>query len=287
MFASEAGEAQRFDNLSDPHNLKPMGAAQPCANDIPKSSSASLSTSGQPKEHAQACLVKVDSTIDALANRRVSIIDTRKASEFDKYRIPGSLNIQPHALKTKAFLKSHGFVLIDESHTSAELERVCADLKRNGYAKASVMQGGLFLWKARGGMLEGDTIAAARALSTVRPAELMQEQPHKDWLIIDVSNRKNADFKKYFPMAVSIPWSRDRKNEKPLLAAMNSAGNKRILVVDETGESYAWIEGQVGTQRKDVLYLEGGLRGYLKYQREQVAMWKQRDEQPKRKGCSA
>ena len=216
----------------------------------------------------------------------MALVDTRTADEFNKYRIPGSLNIPLHTVKTKAFLKSQAFLLVNESHTSGDLETACTNLKREGYNKVGVLQGGLFLWHARGGILDGDTVAARR-LSTIRPAELVQELPLKDWLIIDVSNRKNPAMKKHFPGAISIPWTRDHKNDKALLATMNSAGTRRILVVDETSDTYAGIEGQVGAQRKDTIYLEGGLLEYLKYQREQIAMWKKRDEPAKRKGCSA
>ncbi len=285
VLAGDADEVKRLDNLSEPASLKLRGTTQPCASDILKRESGSLSTSGQSNNHAQACLVKVEATIDALARRRISIVDTRMASEFDKYRIPGSLNMPAHVVKTKSFLKSQAFVLVDAGHTTAELENVCLDLRRNGYSKASVLQGGLSLWKERGGVLEGDKIAA-RALNIVHPAEFIQEQPAKTWLVIDVSGRKNQDVKKSFPGVISVPWSANHKNDKALLAAMNSAGDKRILVIDESGDSYEGIEGLPGMQQKDVLYLEGGFRVYLKYQREQIAMWKQRDNPPKHKGCS-
>lgn len=285
VLAAESGQIQRLENLSAPRNQNPLGASQPCGSEVSKRPSDSLSTSGQPRQHAQACLIKVDAAIDAFAKGRMTIIDTRTANEFNKYRIPGSLNMPTHAVKTKAFLKPQAFLLVNESHTAGELERVCSDLRRDGYSKASVLQGGLFSWQAHGGMVDGDTIAA-RTLSAIYPSELIQEQPFKDWLIIDVSNRKNLDVKKYFPGVVSIPWTRDHKNEKALLTAMNGAGNKRILVVDETSDSYAGIASRIAVQRKDVLYLDGGLRRYVKYQREQVAMWKQRDEPSKRKGCS-
>lgn len=284
-FASEAGAVKHLDNLSDPRNIKARGSSQPCASNIQKSQSGLLSTSGQASKQAQACLIKVDAAIDALAKGRVLIVDTRTASEFDKYRIPSSLNIPAHAIKTKSFLKSKEFFLVNASHTSADLENVCADLKRNGYSRALVLQGGLSLWKARGGVFEGDAIAS-RALSTVHPAEFIQTQSAKDWLVIDVRNRKNLDSKKNLPGAVSVPWSAKQKNDGALLAAINGAGSKRVLVIDESGDSYTGIEGMPGIRQKDVLYLEGGFSAYQKYQREQVAMWKQRDEPPKQKGCS-
>ena len=285
IFASETSETRQLDNLSAPRYLKTLGTPQLCASDTLKSSSGSLSTSGQPTEHVQACLVKVDAAIDALTKGRVSIVDTRTSSEFDKYRIPGSLNMPAHAVKTKLFLKSQAFILVNAGHTSAELESVCTDLRRSGYPKASVLQGGLSLWKARGGVFEGDAVAT-RGLSLIQPAEFIQEQSAKDWLVIDVSGRKNKDTKKIIPGSVSVPWSAKHKNNKDLLAIINGAGSKRVLVIDESGDSYAGIEGLPGVQRKDVLYLDGGFRAFLKYQREQSAKWKQRDEPPKRKGCS-
>ena len=198
-FATDAGQSERLDVLSIPRTQTPLGASQPCGSDASnKNSSEILSSSGQPRQHAPACMVRVESAIDALAKGRVTIVDTRTADEFNKYRIPSSLNIPLHAVKTKAFLKSQAFLLVNENHTSVDLETACSNLKREGYNKVGVLQGGLFLWHARGGILDGDTIAARR-LSTIRPAELVQELPLKDWLIIDVSNRKNPAMKKHFP----------------------------------------------------------------------------------------
>lgn len=299
VFASDISEPPRLDNLSDPRSLprSPQGTlaiSQPC-NESPQNLSALLSSSGQPRRPAQACLVKVDTAIESLAKGRLTIVDTRTAREFDKYRIPGALNLPAHAVKTKAFLKQQPFVLVDAGHTTAELESVCADLRRNGYSQAGVLKGGLALWKARGGAFEGDTVAA-RALSIVKPEEFIQEQlsqtqspqtQSKEWLVIDVSGRKNPEIKKNFPGSLTVPWSVKQKNDKALLAAIQSAGNKQVLVIDELGDSYTGIEGVLRAHRKDVFYLDGGLRGYLKYQREQVAMWKQRDAPSKRKGCSA
>ena len=284
VLASVTGEAQQLDNISAT-NLKPLGTLQSCASDNAKNSLGKISTSGQPKVRAQACLVKADVAIEALARGNVAIVDTRTASEFGKFRIPGSINMPAHAVKTKAFLKQQAFILVDAGHTTVDLERVCSDLKRSGFTKASVLQGGLSLWKSRGGAFEGDAIAA-RALNMVHPAEFIQEQSANDWLVIDVSSRKNQDSKKNFPGSVSVPWSGNHKNDKALLAAINGAGSKRVLVVDESGDSYSGIESLLGALRKNVLYLDGGVRAYLKYQREQVAMWKQRDEPPKRKGCN-
>ena len=285
VVAGNAGEVKRLDNLSDPTTLKTRGTTPPCASDILKNHPQSLSTSGQSNTHAQACLVKVEATIDALSKGRVSIVDTRTATEFGKYRIPGSLNIAAHAVKTKSFLKSQAFVLVDANHSSAELESVCADLRRNGYSKAAVLQGGLSLWKAHAGLLEGDVITA-RGLNIVRPAEFVQEQSVNEWLVIDVSNHKISDIKKNFPSAISVPWATTHKDDKALLSVISSAANKRVLIIDESGDSYSGIESLPGIQRKDVLYLDGGFRAYLKYRREQITMWKQRDDPPKRKGCS-
>jgi len=284
-FADEGNLTRRLDSLSDPRGFYPIGG-QPCPSDAAVKPGAALSTSGRPGAHAKACLTKVNSVIDALAKGSVTIIDTRAPSEFDKYRIPGSINMPAHAVKTKAFLKPHAFVLIDGNHTSAELENVCAELRRSGYPQASVVHGGLHSWQAHGGVIEGDMVAA-RALSFVRPMELVQEQLLKDWLVIDVSARKNPEIHKHFPGAISVPLNPSQKNDNALFSAIKGAAGKRILVVDEAGDSYMAVQGKLDARSRAVLYLEGGLRGYLRFQREQVAIWKQRDEPPKRKGCSA
>ena len=95
-------------------------------------------------------------------------VDIRLAQEYESFRIPGSLNIPLHAVRSKAFLKNKEFILLDAGHDYATLAKGCAALIEQGFAGAKVLAGGLVAWRGSGGALDGDPFALA-AMDLIDP----------------------------------------------------------------------------------------------------------------------
>ena len=76
--------------------------------------------------------------------QEIMLIDVRKEADFERCRIPGSLNIPLHTLKTKAFLKSKPLALINKGYNSGTLEKKCLRLMEAGFTDVSFVIGGLY-----------------------------------------------------------------------------------------------------------------------------------------------
>jgi rhodanese-related sulfurtransferase len=103
--------------------------------------------------------VLMESVSQQLKNRQdITLVDVRDAGEFEKFRIPGSINIPLFAIKTKTFLKSKPLVLINNGQNYKQLTDECTVLSKAGFI-VSMLDGGLYQWKRKNGRLEGDVFA--------------------------------------------------------------------------------------------------------------------------------
>jgi rhodanese-related sulfurtransferase len=91
--------------------------------------------------------ISAESVLQKLKEKReIILIDVRNSKKFEKFRIPGSINIPLFAIKTKTFLKSKPLVLINEGYSYSQLEQECMILRNSGF-KASILDGGIYYWK--------------------------------------------------------------------------------------------------------------------------------------------
>ena len=87
-------------------------------------------------------------------------MDIRSPEEFERLRIPGSINVALYAVKTKAYLKAQPFVLVGAGFEWRDLETESKCLHQSGF-KPSILCGGLVAWQSQGGLLEGDRLLVA------------------------------------------------------------------------------------------------------------------------------
>lgn len=199
----------------------------------------------------QEFLIPVDSVIrERNQNGAVLLVDVRPAAQFEKLRIPGSLNIPLFAIKTKTFLKRIALVLVDAGYRCGVIAAECELLRKAGF-RVRVLDGGLYGWSRNGGALEGDD-SVRKALNRVPPMHLFPEKDYRRWIVLDVSQASHADISAVFPSYISVPYMQDdaafaARYEMHLKKAMTDPFD-RVLVVDERGENYqiAW-SGPCGT----------------------------------------
>lgn len=231
--------------------------------------------------------VSVETVLQKLKEKQDFIlIDVRNPNEFEKFRIPGSVNIPLFALKTKTFLKSKPLVLINEGHRYKQLREECAILSETGFT-ISILDGGLYQWRRKGGPLEGD-VFAQRELNEISPQTFFAGKGYENWMVIDVSKSPfslplspgfggEGGGEGAVPKVIRIPFANDSKEFiSKLKSATKNHSEKEfasILICDEKGKIYEEIERQIqiaGIQ--DVLYLKGGLEGYKAFEKQQNSM---------------
>jgi rhodanese-related sulfurtransferase len=90
------------------------------------------------KKRDPALVVSAESVLKEPKTKPEAIlIDVRPKAEFEKLRIPGSLNIDLFAVKTKTFLQSKPLVLIGEGYRYRELEEETRLLRKAGFTEKS------------------------------------------------------------------------------------------------------------------------------------------------------
>lgn len=205
------------------------------------------------------------------------LVDVRDAASFSRYRIPGSLNIPLHAVKTKAFLRAESIVLVDVGHVTGVLEAGCAELKRAGFASVAILQGGLHSWRAGRGALEGEA-SPAEELDRLMPVELFNERTRPDWLVLSFSKDPKASPRCWLPPRVEQVTGTGAPAVQAIKAAVararKAAPGLRVLVASETGTDHAALSAlmaKAGVQ--DALYLDSGLAGYREFVSNQLAIW--------------
>lgn len=215
--------------------------------------------------------ISVESVLHQRREKKLLLIDIRQKSEFEQFRIPGSINIPLFAIKTKPFLKSKSLVLVDEGYTPCQLEQACEQLRKSGF-EVWFLNGGLVAWKAQGAALEGD-VFAQQTLNRIPPLMFFAEQGDKHWIVIDTSASENPQAQSLFPQAISIPY---KSNDEEFMYTFEriiakyqenheQQSSLSVLLYNVQGVHYDTIEKVVQkTDIQNVFFLKGGLEAYKK-----------------------
>ncbi|HUT44226.1 MAG TPA: rhodanese-like domain-containing protein, partial [Desulfobacterales bacterium] len=193
------------------------------------------------KKRNPAFLISVESVLQKINEKQeIALVDVRRKEEFEKFRIPGSVNIPLFAIKTKPFLRSTPLVLINEGYSYRGLEQECEHLNKIGF-RAWILNGGLYYWKQKSAPLQGDAFSLM-ALNKVPPDVFFLEKDYDNWLLIDVSQTKNSQVGSIFPKSIYLPHE---NNEQKFLSSIKKTLRQRkdnpflmFLVFNQKGENY-------------------------------------------------
>ena len=216
----------------------------------------------------------------------ILLIDVRSRDAFEKSRLPGSIRIPLYALKTKAFLKDKPLVLVSDGYPNRQLERTCRELRVAGFARLSILNGGLRYWLQKNGLIEGDVFASHEAIR-LSAMEFFSQKDAPEWLVITVSPSATGPSQPLIPGALHLPWE---GNPSKFATALKAIFDNRVkspltalLVCDESGEKYESIERAVQQVKiGKVFYLDGGVKAYQAFLEQQALLRQPRKEKLKR-----
>jgi len=233
-----------------------------------------------------ALAISVETVLRKLKKKEgVVLVDVRNREEFEKFRIPGSINMPLFSIKTKSFLKSQSLVLINEGYHYGPLEQECKQLRDSGFNSVWVLNGGLNVWKESGAPLNGD-IFVQKELNRMPPQVFFEEKNDENWLLIDVSKPKNPESRYLIPQAIAIPFVDDAEQcVSSIKRAMGRDKTNRLLsllIFDERGEQYERVEKLIEEAGlRSVFYLKGGLKGYKTFLQRQALIWQPKEHSTK------
>jgi rhodanese-related sulfurtransferase len=233
-----------------------------------------------------AFAISVETVLRKLNEKEeIALIDVRNREEFEKFRIPGSINIPLFAIKTKTFLKHKPLVLINEGYHYSPLERECKRLSDSEFTAARVLNGGLNAWREKGAPIDGD-VFAQKELNKMPAQVFFEEKNDENWVVIDVSKPKNPEARYLIPQAMSIPFADDTgdfvSSIKRVIEKHEKNSFLSFLILNENGEQYEKIEKLIEKAGlRNVFYLKEGLMGYKGFLKQQAIMWQPKEHSRK------
>jgi len=239
-----------------------------------------------------SCFIDAKRALQQHKLGKARLIDVRSKSDFQRYHLKGSLNIAPHTLKNKTFLKSKKIVLIDNGHSSRQLENYCLALRDAGFSKTYVLNGGLSHFANQKHQFVGDRLAT-QELTQLSASLFFQEKNDNNWLVLD--NSKNQQATKHHIVKENII---DGYNFQQFLTKRITTAikNKKALdlpvslVIVEKDEAKAMVLRNTLIQQFDinVLILSGGWQSYDRFLNQQARIWESKHMALNRKtGCGA
>ncbi len=221
-------------------------------------------------------LVKKDS--------KAIFVDIRSSKDFEKIRIPTSINIAAHFIKTKKYLQKMKVILVDQGYNPETLLRLSDSLRNLGFS-STILAGGLTAWQQQGKKLSGDTFGDIN-LNLMPPSSLFANKTSPYFkLFVDIGQKTNA---KIVPQVIKL----DLKNKKAtqrLIAAIKSRDldeKSGVLVYNQEGD-YSKFGNLVSQCKPAIFFLEGGLKKYQKFISLHEAMLKPRQERIEKIGGCA
>jgi rhodanese-related sulfurtransferase len=208
-------------------------------------------------------------------NKTVLLVDVRRAEEFEKSRIPNTLNIPLHKVKTKIFLKNLDFVLINAGSNYRTLEEEAARLKSQGFIKVKVLTGGMSAWQDADGRVDGDPDSLSK-LNEISPRDFNVDSIYDDWILLNTSKVKPVEKDSVFSQASYVPFNDNRddfvKQVQSALVARDDIPLPFILIFNMNGE-YGHIKYALrNTELINVFYLKGGTAAYQDFLKKQEMM---------------
>lgn len=121
---------------------------------------------------------------------KLLVIDTRSKRDYEKVRIPKSLNLAPEIIKHKSFLKKKPILLINDGKSYAQLEKTASELMRKGFSSVKILDGGIKAWSKHIQQVDGQTGILSQ-LVYMEAKEFLSEKQHGPWLIVDVGDTRS------------------------------------------------------------------------------------------------
>ncbi len=208
-----------------------------------------------------------------LRNDGTCLVDVRPLKDYERCRIPGSIQIPLFALASREYLKPSHLVLIGHGYDSGKLERACARLIASGF-RATVLEGGIAAWVKKGRPLEGNVMGEERFIA-VPLADFFEERHWGPWIFVNTCVKEKAEGDRLIPQAFSLS-QREEPREfvqqvQELLKNQEKRNPRFLLIFDDNGDAASRLASmlrQAGLG--NVFFLEGGIAGYRKFLEQQL-----------------
>ncbi|MCP4672578.1 MAG: rhodanese-like domain-containing protein [Desulfobacula sp.] len=249
-----------------------------------------------PQKYDSSLMISPATIMQKLKQKeRLFLVDIRHEKEFSAFKIPGSINIPLSFIKTKQFLKTKPVILIHRAMAYSEIISRVNELKKKGF-NIKILQGGLWAWKHKGGVLVGDPFLPDN-LNKISAKTFFMEKDNEEWMIFNACSKPSKNQLKLIPHAIDTSQS---KNKIPQLVQSLFSGKAvlkkqtkiaknnplmAVIIFNETGKDYESLEHQINkAYGHKIFYLKGGLEAYQKFLNYKMLASKPKSERTKKIG---
>jgi rhodanese-related sulfurtransferase len=156
------------------------------------------------------CQISAQQAYGGWSKNQLLLIDVRRSNEFDKFQIPGSLNLPTFSVKSKPYLKGKHIVLVNDGHYVTQLNQECAHLKSLGFNKVEIMSGGLYAWHQAGFPVRGDRFEISK-LNRMALSEWISALHERDWKYIDL-DKSLPSLGAHLPASAVIAYQANKRD---------------------------------------------------------------------------
>jgi len=210
------------------------------------------------------------------------LVDVRLAAAHQAVRIPGSINMALHEIKTKKFLRDKFLILVNHGSGYRKLERTCQELIEDGFSRVAILEGGLNNWQAHGGKIEGDPLAI-ETVDQITAQDFFQDAIYDDWTIVALGQPDNAS-PAWFNDTETVTGTREIWPAKAIASFLAQPGRPSqpyILVVTDNGENLLDLKQQIAkAEQTNVFFLKGGMEAYQSFIESQARMGNRKTKEP-------
>lgn len=224
---------------------------------------AHLSVSPLSAGEGSRLFISVDyAAMQSEEDENMLLVDVRSPVEFKRYRIPGSINIPFHFVKTKTHLKQRKIILVNRGFSTRYLVDGANTLNQMGF-DAKILQGGLYAWMQSGLAFEGDAFAG-KSLSRVSPRQALREHATGSVVPVDITgdtsdrHQLKASRKIFEDTLYLDPTDKDFAERLGRLKTEHPSG--AVLFFNQNGTGYEAVRRQIESAGiQAVFFLKGGL----------------------------
>ncbi|MCL2021814.1 MAG: rhodanese-like domain-containing protein [Betaproteobacteria bacterium] len=228
-----------------------------------------------------ACARSVQEIAALRAQPETILVDLRSPMEYQAFHVHNAASLSLSGILIKPYLRDKTLVLMGSGKAEADVYRACAQLKRAGYARVFVAQGGIIAWLLAGNEVQGRAVSASM-LSQLSAAELWLEAQNPLNLVFLEKSR--AALRSALPKAIVL-----EQNPDALRAQIAKYKSRHfpgvVLVTASKPDSEQIREMQQALQPLPLLFYSGTDAEFFAHTAQQEAIWDAQERGPKSLRC--
>lgn len=207
---------------------------------------------------------------------RTIFVDVRNEQQFETIRIPASINIPAHFLRTKKYLQTMNVILVDEGYDPAALINTGEILNKQGF-HISILAGGIAAWQQQKKELTGEEFAG-RTLHFV-PASALKKTIEGSRYVKALINVSETALDTPFPGTKHLPVTKQQDVHKAMqfIADLQLDEKSGVLLFTEQGDYDLFSILPENGNFPTIFFLTGGFAAYSEFAKQHQAMLQPRE----------